>query len=86
MLAVLSADGASCAPHVLARLTEELGGDALAVRETASRLDQEARQGLRPLPSPLPLAPSTRARYSALVLHPRDRELLLAVVLTVQSV
>ncbi|MBO9626458.1 MAG: helix-turn-helix transcriptional regulator [Microbacterium sp.] len=84
-LADLLVDGVSCAPHVLARLHSCLGGDRLAIRETVALLDPDVRKGLRSLPSPLPLAPSTRARYASLQLDPRDRELLLAVALRLRD-
>lgn len=71
----------SCAPHVVTRLFEVLGGDPVTIRDVAARLDPQQRQGLRPLPSPLPMVASIEVRYDSLELDQRDLELLVAVSL-----
>ncbi len=86
MLGSLLARELSCAPHVLARLSAELGGDAVAICETVAALGIAERRGMRPLPAALPLAPSISTRYAGLTLTPRDLELLLAAVLCLQGV
>ncbi|WP_279587585.1 helix-turn-helix transcriptional regulator [Microbacterium hydrocarbonoxydans] len=75
----LLAQDVSCAPHVVARLHAELNGDPITIRDVAARLDFAQRQGLRPLPSPLPMVASIEVRYDSLELSVRDRDLLLAV-------
>lgn len=70
-----------CAPHVLVRILAQLGDDGQTIRDVVARLDQPTRFGLRPLPSPLPMVPSIRAKYGSLELDDRDRDLLLAVSL-----
>lgn len=67
-----------CAPHVLARLAAELDADSLTIREVAERLSADQRHGLCPLPSPLPLVPAIARRFEAIELDRRDRELLMA--------
>ena len=71
----------SCAPHVVARLVAELTADRPTIRAVAARLDAAQRQGLRPLPMPLPMVESVDALYSGLMLDARDRDLLVAVSL-----
>ena len=68
-----------CAPHVLARLAAELNADAVTIREVVERLSTAQRQGMRALPSPLPLVPAIARRFDGLDLDDRDRRLLLAV-------
>ncbi|MBO0979590.1 helix-turn-helix transcriptional regulator [Microbacterium sp. SD291] len=67
-----------CAPHIAARLFAELGGDQVTIRDVALRLDPAQRQGLRPLPSPLPMVASIEVRYDSMDLPPRDLDLLVA--------
>lgn len=69
----------ACAPHVLVRLAADLGADGSTIREVVERLDPLQRHGLRPLPSPLPLVPSIARRFESVVWGARDRDLLLAV-------
>jgi len=71
----------SCAPHVVARLVSELTADAPTIRAVAARLDPAQRQGLRALPSPLPMVSSIESLYEDLDLDARDLELLVAVSL-----
>lgn len=71
----------SCAPHVAARLASELAADGPTIRAVAARLDAAQRQGLRALPSPLPMVPSIEALFAHLELAPADREVLVAVSL-----
>lgn len=71
----------SCAPHVVARLISEVTADRSIVRAVAARLDAAQRQGLRPLPTPVPMVEAIEALYAHLVLDPRDREILVAVSL-----
>lgn len=68
----------SCAPHVVARLVSEVTADAVTVRQVAATLDDAQRQGLRPLPEPLPAVPAIDALYAGVELDSRDRELLIA--------
>ena len=67
-----------CAPHVVARLTADLDADVVAVREVVQRLSPAQRHGQRPLPEPLPLVPAVARRFAGLDLDARDRELILA--------
>jgi DNA-binding CsgD family transcriptional regulator len=71
----------TCAPHVLVRIIVQLGGDVPTIREMITRLDPPTRFGLRPLPAPLPMVGTIRAKYDSLVLDERDHDLLLAVSL-----
>lgn len=71
----------SCAPHVVARLVSELTADPPTIRAVAAKLDAAQRQGLRALPSPLPMVGSIEALFAPLELAPRDLELLIAVSL-----
>lgn len=71
----------SCAPHVAARLAFELSEDPQTILAVAARLDEAQRQGLRALPSPLPMVPSIEALFARLELDERDREVLVALSL-----
>lgn len=71
----------SCAPHVVARLISELTADRPTVRAVAARLDAAQRQGLRPLPMPVPMVGAIEALYADLVLERGDRDLLVAISL-----
>lgn len=64
---------------MLARLSDDLDGDASTIREVVERLTPAQRHGLHSLPTPLPLVPAVARRFTDLELDERDRELLLAV-------
>lgn len=74
-----------CAPHVACRLAEALHDDAPAIRQVAGRLTRAQRQGLAPLPSPLPLVPSILQEFEQLDLSQHDRELLLALAVSLDD-
>ena len=78
LIELLLAGELGCAPHVVARLAAELNADALTIREVAGRLTPAQRHGLRPLPNPLPLVPTIARAFHDLILPARDRDLLLA--------
>lgn len=63
---------------MVSRLAVELQDDVLAIREVVERLLPSQRTGLRPLPTPLPVVPAIAARFHDLILPARDRDLLLA--------
>ncbi|WP_230100587.1 helix-turn-helix transcriptional regulator [Microbacterium sp. Bi98] len=69
----------SCAPHVAARLAAELSEDPHTILAVAARLDAAQRQGLRALPSPLPMVSSVETLFAQLELDDSDREVLIAV-------
>lgn len=70
---------------MLTRLHAELNGDARAIREVVERLSTAQRAGLRPLQSPLPLVPAIVAIFDGLVLSARDRDLLLALAVSLDD-
>lgn len=74
----LIASGLSCAPHVLTALARELGGDPESVRQVAATLTSSQRQGLRPLPAPLPVVDAISRLFRHRDLTVRDREFALA--------
>lgn len=78
----LLGDGFGCAPHVLSRLVVELSADALTIRQVAAALTRGQRQGLLPLPSPLPIVPAIVAAFHGLDLSERDRATLFALAVT----
>lgn len=63
---------------MLARLARELHADTPTILEVAERLTPPQRSGLSPLPSPLPLVPTITDAFDELILSDRDRDLLLA--------
>lgn len=77
----LIAHDLSCAPHVVADLVSRLTEDRSTVRAVAALLEPAQRQGLAPLPQPLPLAGVTEVQFDHLELTPQDRATLLAVSL-----
>lgn len=81
----LLASGLSCAPHTLAALVRELGGDVDTVRQTAAALTPVQRQGLRPLPSPLPAVAAIAEAFDSRRTDARDRTLLLAIALSLDD-
>ncbi|WP_314646891.1 LuxR C-terminal-related transcriptional regulator [uncultured Microbacterium sp.] len=78
LLRRLSDLGTPCAPHVLARLRVEVEDDDRAIVEVAARLTSTQRNGLAPLPSPLPATPAITQAFRSLDLTTRDRVLLFA--------
>lgn len=80
--AVLLSRGLPTAPHVIARLLRQLGGDASTVCEVVEQLSPSQRNGQRMLPVPLPLVPSISTEFDALDLGPQDRFTLLVVALS----
>ncbi len=78
ILDALLHDDLGCAPHVVTRIVAEVTPDTDAVLAVAAVLDLPQRQGLRPLPSPLPMVDSVRVLFDDLALDRRDRELLIA--------
>lgn len=73
------------APHVVARLFRELHGDLPTIREVAAHLTPPQRFGLRALPAPLPLVPPIANEFAGLQLSEADRDLLLAVALSLHD-
>lgn len=73
------------APHVLSRMFHELHGDLPTIREVVAQLTPSQRQGLRPLPSPLPLVPPIANDYAHLSLTAGDVEILLAAALSLHD-
>ncbi|WP_407360717.1 LuxR C-terminal-related transcriptional regulator [Microbacterium sp. LBN7] len=69
----------------MSRLAVELQGDVPAIREVVERLLPAQRAGLRPLPTPLPVVPAIAARFHDLLLPARDRDLLLALSVTLDD-
>ncbi|WP_435744182.1 response regulator transcription factor [Microbacterium sp. PMB16] len=63
---------------MVSRLAAQLNSDARTIREVAARLTPAQRHGLRPLPTPLPLVPAIAEAFNELLLPARDRDLLLA--------
>lgn len=74
-----------CAPHVIAGLAADLDADASTIHEVVQRMDPAQRRGLRPLPSPLPLVPAVARRFEGLDLTRRDRDLLLALAVSLDD-
>ncbi|MGP6176649.1 response regulator transcription factor [Microbacterium sp. A196] len=81
----LAGSGMPTAPHVVAKITRRLNGDAQAVRETAAELSPSQRSGLRALPELLPLVPSIAAEFDRLELSARDRFVLLIASLCAEA-
>lgn len=77
--------GLSCAPHVLTRLFRELHGDEPTIGQVVERLLPAQRAGLRPLPTPLPVVPAIAAVFQDLVFPSRDRDLLLALAVSLDD-
>lgn len=63
-------------------LATALHADAQTMREVVERLTRAQRRGLRTLPEPLPVVPAIACLFEDLVLCDRDRDLLLAVSLS----
>jgi DNA-binding CsgD family transcriptional regulator len=82
LLEELLVDEVGCAPHVLSRLIVELGAHTLTIRQVATALTRAQRQGLLPLPSPLPIVPAIADAFRSLDPAERDRALLIAVSVT----
>lgn len=78
-------DRVGCAPHVLSRLIVELSADALSVRQVAAALTRGQRQGLLPLPSPLPLVPAIVEAFQGLDLSARDRAVIFTLAVTLSD-
>ena len=70
---------------MLTRLFGELHGDERAISEVVARLLPEQRAGLRPLPVPLPAVPAIAAAFQDLALPPQDRDLLLALSISLDD-
>ncbi|MCK8477309.1 response regulator transcription factor [Microbacterium aurugineum] len=85
ILEELLARDLACAPHVLAGLAVDLDAHAPTVREVVESLTPEQRHGHRPLPSPLPLVPSIARRFDTVELESRDRQLLLALSVSLED-
>jgi DNA-binding NarL/FixJ family response regulator len=81
----LRARGLVCAPQVISRLLSELGSHAPTIAQVAAGLSVAERQGLRPLPAPLPIVPAIARHYSGCEFSRRDRDLLLAVAATLDD-
>lgn len=75
----------SCAPHVVASLVVQVTADPASVAAIAEQLEGEQRQGLSPLPSPLPLVTPIELLFARLDLSERDRATLLAASLTLDD-
>lgn len=75
----------SCAPHVLTVLAGALQSDAPTIRQVAEALTPAQRQGLRPLPEPLPLVPAITDAFADRQLPALDRKLLLAIALSLDD-
>ncbi len=80
--AVLLARGLPTAPHVVAGLLQQLGGDIGTVCEVVEQLSPSQRSGQRMLPVPLPIVPSISTEFDALDLGPQDRFTLLVTALS----
>lgn len=72
-------DGLACAPHVLAALVDQLHANHATIREVVALLSRGQRQGLVPLPSPLPTVPSIVSAFGGLRLPDQDRALVVAI-------
>lgn len=82
LLGELADEQLACAPHVVSRLLVELHGSALTIRQVAAALTRGQRQGLLPLPSPLPMVPAIAEAFRGLALTDRDHALLFALSVT----
>lgn len=85
LLEDLLANDLGCAPHVLSQLVVELRAHRRSIHEMVALLAPAQRQGLLPLPSPLPAVPAIAAEFGDLRLTPEDRDLLLAISVTLSD-
>lgn len=69
----------ACAPHVVARLVARLGAHGSTIVEVVERLTRAQRQGLLPLPVPLPAVPEIMTAFRDLRPTMQDRALLVAI-------
>lgn len=75
----------SCAPHVLSALARQLNDDCSAIVQVAGTLTAAQRHGIGALPVPLPGVPAISDAFRTLKLAPKDRELLLALALSLDD-
>ncbi|MGM7666148.1 LuxR C-terminal-related transcriptional regulator [Microbacterium sp. A93] len=73
--------GLATAPHVVAKLSRRLNGDAQTVCEVAAALTSAQRSGYRMLPLSLPLVPSISAQFDPIRLSAEEFFVLLLAAL-----